>query len=91
MRFAALMTNREFALSIQSTDMASRKRIFCHLNRHGYFEQVPFTKSIPEFDVRFDHGQLQQTELFKRPFTVELMGAGFDKPANTKYFALRFP
>jgi hypothetical protein len=91
MRFVALMTNREFALSIQSTDMASRKRIFCYLNHHGYFERVPFTKSIPEFDVGFDHGQLQPTDLFRHPFTVELVGAGFDKPANSKYFALRFP
>ena len=42
--------------------------------------------------VELDHGrQLQPVELFKRPFSVELMGAGFDKPANARYFALRFP
>jgi DNA ligase-4 len=63
-----------------------------YLNRHGYFEQVLFVKSVPDFDVRFEHGwQLQTAELFKRPFTVELMYAGFDKPANARYFALRFP
>jgi DNA ligase 4 len=62
------------------------------LNRHGYFQRVPFDKSITEFDVGFEYGrQLQPAELFKRPFSVELMGAGFDKPANARYFALRFP
>ncbi|KAH8800779.1 hypothetical protein F5884DRAFT_713747 [Xylogone sp. PMI_703] len=61
-----------------------------YLNRHGYFERVPFAHSIPEFDVGFDR-QLQPAELFKRPFAVELMGAGFDKPSNSRYFTLRFP
>jgi hypothetical protein len=62
------------------------------LNRRGYFEQVPFAVSITEFDTKLDKGQqLQPVELFKHPFVVELMGAGFDKPANTRHFALRFP
>jgi DNA ligase 4 len=53
---------------------------------------VQFAKSIVEFDVAFDHGrQLQPADLFKSPFSVELMGAGFDKLANTRYFTLRFP
>jgi hypothetical protein len=48
--------------------------------------------SIPEFDVGLDHKrQLQPAELFKHPFSAELMGAGFDKSANPRYFALRFP
>jgi DNA ligase-4 len=58
---------------------AMSKANILYLNRHGYFDRVPFVKSIPEFDVGFDYGQqLQPTELFKRPFIVELMGAGFD-------------
>jgi DNA ligase-4 len=52
---------------------------------------VPFNKLITEFDVGFEYErQLQPVELFKRPFLKELMGADFDKPANAKYFALRF-
>jgi DNA ligase 4 len=35
--------------------------------------------------------ELQPADLFKHPFSVELMGAGFGKPTNTSYFALRFP
>ena len=63
-----------------------------YLNRHGYFERVLFAISVTEFDVKFDQGQqLRSAELFKHPFVVELVGAGFDKPANTRYFTLRFP
>jgi DNA ligase 4 len=63
-----------------------------NLNRRGYFEQVPFALSLTEYDVKFNQGQqLQPAELFKHPFVVELVGASFDKLANTRYFALRFP
>jgi DNA ligase 4 len=62
------------------------------LNRLGYFEQVPFASFSLELDVKLDRGRLlQPTELFKRPFIVELMGAGFDKPSNAGHFAPRFP
>jgi DNA ligase-4 len=63
-----------------------------YFNHHGYFERVLFARSVPEFDIGFDHGwRLQTVELFKRPFSVELVDASFDRPANTSYFALRFP
>ncbi|KFA54356.1 hypothetical protein S40293_10070 [Stachybotrys chartarum IBT 40293] len=63
-----------------------------HLNRHGYFGRTPFATSILEFDVIMEPGRkLQPTDLFKYPFTVEVVGAGFDKPANAAYFTLRFP
>jgi DNA ligase 4 len=63
-----------------------------YLSRRGYFERVPFAQSVPEFEVGFDHRrQLQPAELFKHPFVVELMGVGFDKPADARYYTLRFP
>ncbi|KAL6405695.1 hypothetical protein AUP68_10831 [Ilyonectria robusta] len=47
---------------------------------------------MPEFDVLFEPTRrLQPVELFKHPCIVEVVGAGFDKPANIGYFALRFP
>ena len=68
------------------------KEDMLYLSRHGYFERVPFARSISEFDVSFEHGrQLQLADLFQRPFPAELMGAGFDKPFNSQYFTLRFP
>jgi DNA ligase-4 len=53
-------------------DMVDRYAILkaniLYLNRHGYFDRVPFVKSISEFDVGFDHRQqLEPAELFKRP------------------------
>ncbi|CAH0055813.1 unnamed protein product [Clonostachys solani] len=63
-----------------------------YLNRHGYFGRAPFVTSMPEFDIVFEPGRkLQPAELFKYPFTVEVVGAGFDKPANAAHFTLRFP
>lgn len=54
--------------------------------------QVPFTLSTPGHSVTIDQkGLSQPIELFKRPFVVEMMGAGFDKPGNVSYFALRSP
>jgi DNA ligase-4 len=68
------------------------KETITYLNRHGYFTRAPFAKSMPEFDVVFEAvRRLQPVELFKHPFVVEVVGAGFDKPANVGYFALRFP
>jgi DNA ligase-4 len=69
----------------------SKKNIL-YLNCYSYFEQVLFANSIPEFDIGLDYRQqLQPAELFKYLFSAELIGTGFDKPANTRYFALRFP
>ncbi|KAH8727374.1 hypothetical protein GQ44DRAFT_725266 [Phaeosphaeriaceae sp. PMI808] len=62
------------------------------LNRLGYFQEVPFALSTSKLDIRVERGRLPPpTDLFKRPFVADVMGAGFDKPANTGYYALRFP
>ncbi len=43
-------------------------------------------------EVNIDHKQLRKpTELFRKPLVVEIMGAGFDRPADTNYWTLRFP
>src|SRR5947199_4843061 len=63
-----------------------------HLNQKGYFERVPFAFCRAELEVRLDQPQMRRpTEVFKRPFVVEVMGAGFDKPADVRYFTIRFP
>jgi DNA ligase 4 len=62
-----------------------------HLNQHGYFHRVPCARSRDEMEVRIDHAPSHQpTKLFK-PVIVEVIGAGFDKPADARYFTLRFP
>ena len=63
-----------------------------YLNRHGYFVRVPFALSRAELEVKLDQKQmLRPTELFSNLFVVEVMGAEFDKPADVRYFTLRFP
>ncbi|KAH6959933.1 hypothetical protein BKA56DRAFT_623974 [Ilyonectria sp. MPI-CAGE-AT-0026] len=58
------------------------KENITYLNRHGYFTRAPFAKYMPEFDVLFEPTRrLQPVELFKHPF-IEVVGAGFDKPAS---------
>uniref|UniRef100_A0A8H7K726 Uncharacterized protein n=1 Tax=Bionectria ochroleuca TaxID=29856 RepID=A0A8H7K726_BIOOC len=67
------------------------KEDLIYLNRHGYFRRVPFAEVIPEFNVALDPGRrLQLVDLFREPFTVEVVGAGFAKPANARYYTLRF-
>ena len=62
------------------------------LNEHGKFVQVPYAVCREELEVRMDHKSVARpTELFKRPFVAEICGAGFDKPAHTSMFTLRFP
>jgi DNA ligase-4 len=62
-----------------------------------YFNQVgEFYACNPEgfegFGVEYGHSGLPQvSSLFKKPFVVEMMGSGFEKPSNARYFTLRFP
>ncbi|KAJ2972056.1 hypothetical protein NQ176_g7377 [Zarea fungicola] len=69
-----------------------RKQDFIFLNRHGYFSQVPFDQSLSEYDIIPDSiRRLHPSTLFRIPFIVEMVGAGFDRPANAAYYTLRFP
>jgi DNA ligase 4 len=68
------------------------KRIIRHLNQHGSFSRAPFARFRNEMEVVFDQKQLHKPiELFKKPFVVELIGAGFNRPADVNYWTLRFP
>ncbi|KAK5319428.1 hypothetical protein LTR20_006177 [Exophiala xenobiotica] len=63
-----------------------------HLNAHGKYLEVPFATSTDHLDVRMTQtGMAMPTELFKKPFVVEVMGAGFERPQNARYFVPRFP
>jgi DNA ligase 4 len=43
-------------------------------------------------EVVIDQRQLRiSNELFQKPFAVELMGAGFDRPGDVNYWTLQFP
>ncbi|RVX71319.1 hypothetical protein B0A52_04893 [Exophiala mesophila] len=80
-------------LSVLDHHCLSRDNIL-YLNWRGDFLQFPWADSSDYFDVTIDQKPLQSvkpSELFKEPFVVEVMGAGFEKPEDTPYFVLRFP
>ncbi|ERF70354.1 hypothetical protein EPUS_07619 [Endocarpon pusillum Z07020] len=65
-----------------------RTRLF---NRLGQFERIPYASVRVEMEVIMDQKLDPPTELFKNPFVVEVVGGGFEKPANVSFHSLRFP
>lgn len=64
------------------------------LNRRGRLMEHRFAYATEHLDLVADWnklGRLRPTSLFKHPFVVEVMGAGFEKPSNMSHFVLRFP
>lgn len=88
-RFDAKPTFR--LLDVLSSHNISKDNIL-YLNMRGQYLQLPYAEVTPHLDVRIDQREIRPpTALFKEPFIVEVMGAGFEKPSNTSYFTLRFP
>jgi DNA ligase 4 len=61
------------------------------LNDLGEFERLPYASCRAEMEVISDQNIDPPTELFKNPFVVEVVGGGFERPANVTYHCLRFP
>ncbi|KAL1959940.1 hypothetical protein VTO42DRAFT_608 [Malbranchea cinnamomea] len=62
------------------------------LNQHGQFYMTEFCPDNIPFIVKVDQVQLPSIEvIFKKPFVVDLVGFGFERPPNVRYFTLRFP
>lgn len=64
------------------------------LNRRGIGQYVPFSFESEHLDIEIDQPHLRNNppaELFRDPFIVEVLGAGFDRPNDVSYYELRFP
>lgn len=62
------------------------------LNTQGQFIACAADSKDPPFVVKYDHHSQKRADIiFKRPFVVEMYGAGFERPHNVNYWALRFP
>ncbi len=72
----------------KTTISPDRTRLF---NQLGQFERTPYASNRAEMEVIMDQRLDTPTELFKNPFVVEVVGGGFEKPANVAYHSLRFP
>ncbi|KAJ5716587.1 hypothetical protein N7493_008498 [Penicillium malachiteum] len=62
-----------------------------YLNQFGeFFARDP--DLIEDFNIEYGNGKLKRaSKVFKKPFVVEMMGSGFEKPSGARYFTLRFP
>lgn len=66
------------------------------INQFGKFCETPISSvdSKEAFDLEFawiDPAIPKMSTLFLKPFVLDIVGSGFDKPPNTDLFTLRFP
>ena len=65
---------------------------FDYLRRHGQWQAIDVSSSSQPYEVVVEAGlSCKMDVLFSKPFVFEVMGSGFDKPANRDHFLLRFP
>jgi len=63
-----------------------------HLNREGQYRRINGAETHRHFTISFERKlDKQGAQFFRKPFVVEVKGAGFDKPSDAAYFTLRFP
>ncbi|KAL8735029.1 MAG: hypothetical protein Q9166_001154 [cf. Caloplaca sp. 2 TL-2023] len=65
-----------------------------HLNLHGQFCAVEFgslKSRMDPFQIDISKGMQSMNIVFRKPFVVDVVGAGFDKDSNRNYYTLRFP
>lgn len=61
------------------------------LNQRGEFYATD-PEGFEGFAVEYGRPGLPAASvIFKRPFIVEMMGSGFEKPSGARYYSLRFP
>lgn len=61
------------------------------LNQVGEFHSTS-PEGFQGFEVEYGRtGLPTATVIFKKPFVVEMMGSGFEKPSGARYYTLRFP
>lgn len=61
------------------------------LNQIGEFHAID-SEGFEGFDIEYGRADLPAASvIFKKPFVVEMMGSGFEKPSGARYFTLRFP
>jgi len=89
---------------VEISEAVPRFKVIDMVNHHcmhrdflQYFNQIgEFYACDPEefegFHLEYGHSSLPRaSSVFKKPFVVEIMGSGFEKPSNARYFTLRFP
>ena len=64
------------------------------LSQQGQLRQVSHDHSesgqMP-YEIQLANGHTRPKALFERPFIVDVLGSGFERPANTSHYMLRHP
>lgn len=62
------------------------------LNQYGKFYACSPMSSEHGLHIEYGKSGLPQMDVvFKTPFVVEMLGSGFERPSNARFYALRFP
>ncbi|KAI5300835.1 hypothetical protein KEM55_004587 [Ascosphaera atra] len=62
------------------------------LNSRGVFSACDVDDESMPFSFKCNKAQLRHRGVvFRQPFVVEMYGAGFERPSDARYWALRFP
>ncbi len=63
------------------------------LNNLGQFQAMPYLPTAPveAFDLDDRFGVCPMSVTFREPFVFEVLGSGFERQANQKFYTLRFP
>ncbi|PKY03779.1 DNA ligase/mRNA capping enzyme, partial [Aspergillus campestris IBT 28561] len=81
-KFRIVDTINRHCMSIQNMQL---------LNQLGEYSACS-PESGHGFNIEFGHDTLPSMDsVFRKPFVVEMLGSGFEKPSGARYFALRFP
>ncbi|KAI9847974.1 MAG: hypothetical protein M1837_001492 [Sclerophora amabilis] len=79
---------------IEAFDKTISPRDRTALNQHGQFQCEPYDPENDriKYDIRMEQGlSCKMDVMFREPFVLEMMGGGFDRPANKAYYTLRWP
>lgn len=99
--FVGCLLNKEEVVQSEATP---RFRVIDVINHHCMNQRTlrtlnqfgAFFACTPEgcsnFHFEYGHDSVPAlSTLFKKPFVVEMMGSGFEKPSAARYYTLRFP
>lgn len=78
---------------VDSLNSCMKRPDLRRINNEGQFRAEPYREgvTIQAFDIRVRYRQYTMSTVFREPFVFEVLGSGFDKQPNQKFYTLRFP
>lgn len=78
---------------VDSLNSCMKRPDLRRINNEGKFRAEPYRDgvTIRAFDINVRYRQYVMSTIFREPFVFEVLGSGFDKQPNQKFYTLRFP